>query len=267
MKILGKNWTVGADPEIFMGYNDETFVNAYGRIEGDKENPFRVDGGAVQVDGMALEFNIDPCENFEEFNQRLDLVQDQLKQMIGDDYELLDKASVEFSDFFFSIQPEGSKILGCEPDLNAWHGQPNPTPDMDTLMRTAGGHIHIGGFEGEEWDEDHIANGARMARLMDEEVGVYSILYDTDDKRRKLYGKAGAFRPKSYGMEYRSLSNKWLFSQKTRKFVFDGVVRAITRFMEGDEGNNRSIIPIINTSNRDSDFFKGNPIAAQLMEA
>jgi hypothetical protein len=29
-------------------------------------------------------------------------------------------------------------------------------------------------------------------------------------KRRGLYGKRGAYRPKSYGVEYRTLSNFWV---------------------------------------------------------
>ena len=56
---------VGADPEIFLGDADGGLVSAYGLIKGDKEHPFPVTNGAVQVDGMAAEFNIDPDRDWE----------------------------------------------------------------------------------------------------------------------------------------------------------------------------------------------------------
>jgi len=57
MKIL-----VGCDPELFVK-KDGVLVSAHGLVQGSKEHPFRVSKGAVQVDGMALEFNIDPAED------------------------------------------------------------------------------------------------------------------------------------------------------------------------------------------------------------
>ena len=50
--------TVGADPELFVK-KGRSFQSAYGMIPGTKQKPKKVIKGAVQVDGMALEFNID----------------------------------------------------------------------------------------------------------------------------------------------------------------------------------------------------------------
>ena len=51
---------VGCDPEVFVAQGG-VFKSAYNLIKGDKKNPQKIRSGAVQVDGMALEFNIDPA--------------------------------------------------------------------------------------------------------------------------------------------------------------------------------------------------------------
>jgi len=63
-------FTIGADPELFLRENGKP-ISAFGMVEGTKESPFKTDNGAYQVDGMALEFNIDPVptgNSFERFN-------------------------------------------------------------------------------------------------------------------------------------------------------------------------------------------------------
>jgi hypothetical protein len=42
-----------------------------------------------------------------------------------------------------------------------------------------------------------------------------------------LYGKAGAFRPKPYGAEYRTLSSFWIFSEPLREWAYRGIQRAV----------------------------------------
>lgn len=44
--------------------------------------------------------------------------------------------------------------------------------------------------------------------------------------RRELYGKAGAFRPTSYGVEYRTLSNFWLRRKEYMQWVYAQTHRA-----------------------------------------
>jgi hypothetical protein len=53
----------------------------------------------------------------------------------------------------------------------------------------------------------------KLIRLMDIFVGMASVPFDQDPlqvERRKHYGRAGEFRIKPYGIEYRTLSNFWL---------------------------------------------------------
>lgn len=260
MRINDMDFTIGADPEVFVGRGGQ-FISAHGMVAGTKEEPTPVRNGAVQIDGMALEFNIDPAADYETFQLHLDDVKAQLKGMIDPSLDFLQAASVEFSAELFQQVPEYNRRLGCEPDFNAWDYCVNNAPDGTRLMRTAGGHVHIGGFFTEElMDDDHLDKVSRLTRLMDEEVGTYSVLWDKDDLRRGMYGKAGAFRPKKYGMEYRSMSNAWIFNKDLVKFVYEGTERAITRLLNGEDGDPVAR-EIIDNSIRDHPFFNNNSLA------
>jgi hypothetical protein len=57
---------------------------------------------------------------------------------------------------------------------------------------------------------------------------------DFDDRRRQLYGKAGAYRPKPYGMEYRVLSNVWLKNKSLQRWVYRNTMRAIKELQYGN---------------------------------
>lgn len=264
MQINGTNYTVGADPEVFMGLNG-TFVSAHDKIPGNKQEPFPVLGGAVQVDGLAMEFNIDPAENVQEFKENLNVVQASLRGMIGD-HEFLEAASVVFDEEFLKDIPDYSLELGCEADYNAWEMMENTPPEAASLMRTAGGHVHLGGFFTDDpFTPAHFKECARLARILDETLGVYSVLWDTDDQRRSMYGGAGSFRPKVYGMEYRTLSNSWIFREELVEFVYDAVEKALVKFQDLTYEPNSVVRSIINTSNRNSSYFKSHPVANSLV--
>ena len=60
-------YLIGADPEVFVTDKNNQFVSAFNMVPGDKAKPYPVPFGAVQVDGMALEFNIEPASTRQEF--------------------------------------------------------------------------------------------------------------------------------------------------------------------------------------------------------
>ncbi|MNQ03992.1 hypothetical protein D3C85_166980 [compost metagenome] len=224
---------VGCDPEVFMS-KDGQFVSAHGAIPGTKKDPFKVNKGAVQVDGMALEFNIDPASNAEEFVSNLTAVMTTLKEMVPG-YELNAVPVAEFSEEVMKVQPLEAIELGCEPDFNAWkNGEPNPRPNGAATFRTGAGHVHIGwGNDFDINDPDHLEACIMLTKQLDFYLGIGSLLYDTDTKRRTLYGAEGAFRPKSYGVEYRVLSNAWLRSEELMAWVFNTVQQAFNDLVEG----------------------------------
>lgn len=257
-------FTIGADPELFVGRGGK-FVSAHGLVDGDKMNPTPVPNGAVQVDGMALEFNIDPAKSESEWLNNIESVLTELRLMVSNDLEFLQQVSVFFEDEDVKDVPDLNKLLGCSPDFNAYSLSDNPTPNSEVNMRTAGGHVHIGGiFSDNEFDWDHFKSMARLTRLMDRYVGVYSVLWDKDDQRRSLYGAAGSFRPKTYGMEYRTLSNAWLWSKDLSSFVYNQTHKAIEAFVNGEDIGGHYISDIINKSDRGSEFFNKDETASQL---
>jgi hypothetical protein len=230
-KALMKGFTIGADPELFVVDDKGRFVSAEGLIPGTKEEPYPVTGGAVQVDGMAAEFNIHPSQNFTEFNDNIEMVLYELRKMLPVGYQLVNKASVVFDEDVWNVSPDQAKILGCSPDFNAWEGSANPPPNPsdNPRMRTAAGHLHFGWTSGKAADDiTHINHCNDLVKQLDYFLGLWSIIEDPDPVRRSLYGKAGACRYKHYGVEYRVLSNFWVLNPVKRLQVWDRAVSAIS---------------------------------------
>lgn len=227
------SFTIGCDPEIFLKKGKKA-VSAHGVIEGTKKAPFVVDNGAYQVDGMAVEFNTDPvliyneygAGNFKAFDTNITTVMKTLKEAVvkhDPDYRFNLSSVQEFSDDVFAAQPPEAVELGCDPDFNAYTGDVNPRPEGEAVnFRTASGHIHIGwGADIPVDHPDHMEICCEFIKYMDATVGLFMTIIDDDPRRRILYGKAGAFRPKPYGVEYRTPSNLWLASLSRRQTIFE----------------------------------------------
>jgi hypothetical protein len=218
---------VGADPEVFVRNKQGRFRSAHGLIPGTKKEPYPVDDGAIQVDGMALEFNINPADTRDKFIHNIGSVLSQLASMVPD-YEIAIVPTARFNHMHMKAQPKEALELGCEPDFNAYDERENPRPDGQTTMRTAAGHAHLGFIEGADpKSPEHLQRCFMLAKTLDLFLGIPSLMWDKDNERRAMYGKAGALRPKPYGMEYRTLSNAWLKDERLVGFVFDGAQRAV----------------------------------------
>lgn len=242
---------IGCDPEVFVHVGG-VFKSAHGLIRGDKKNPQKVRSGAVQVDGMALEFNIDPAHNEDEFVFLVNDVFSQLRLMVPE-YEVVATPVAHFDKDYMKSQPREALELGCDPDYNAWTGLANVKPDGDRPMRTASGHIHIGWTNDKDIsNSDHIEQCKMAGKQMDFYLGLGSLLYDDDKQRREMYGKGGCIRYKPYGVEYRTLSNRWLSSESLMRWVYRNAVKGMNDLMQGRSMYDRygDIQDIINSSNR-----------------
>lgn len=225
----------GCDPELFLrDKNTGVYVPAYGVIPGDKKNPHKVNKGAIQVDGLAVEFNIDPVSTVEEWNSNINTVMDELKNALPSHYELVISPTCTFDPDVYTALPQKALEMGCDPDYNAYTKQENPRPDPVGTMRTASGHVHIGWCEGKDVnDQDHFDDCVEVVKQLDFYLGLTSLIWDKDYTRRQMYGKAGAFRVKPYGVEYRVLSSAWLKSPMFTRFVFEAAKLAVEELFSG----------------------------------
>lgn len=218
---------IGADPELFLSRNGE-YISAETKegplIPGTKKKPFKVKCGAIQVDGVAAEFNINPATDADTFYNNIKSVLIDLNSTIREKdgtIRLTANPTATFKRRYFEALPEHTKELGCEPDYSAYTLAPNPRPSTTKPFRTASGHVHIGWTKNADpTNEGHMKDCQLVVQELDRYLYFASLDWDKDELRRELYGKPGAFRPKPYGVEYRTLSNAWLKSPKLIKTVF-----------------------------------------------
>ena len=221
MKIL-----IGADPEFFLMQNGK-HKSAVGLIGGSKWKPLFIDneGNAIQEDNVSVEFNVKPSETKEEFRSVINKVLSHLRNKLTS-FEFSTDSAATFDKEELNT-PE-ARMFGCEPDFNAWSMKQNPKPHSNNKqLRSAGGHVHIGCEIAQQ-------KPIKVIRACDLFLGVPSIEYDKGVERRELYGLAGSFRKKDYGVEYRSLSNWWIFNDWSIEWVFEQTQKAINFVMSNN---------------------------------
>jgi hypothetical protein len=223
-------FTIGADPEIFV-QDAHSLRSIIGKVGGTKLAPLPLalgDGYAVQEDNVAMEFNIPPAGTKEQFIHSISSTVNFLSAMVRDmhGFTVCNLSAASFPDR--ELANEQAWIFGCDPDFNAWTGGMNPRPHSeDKNLRSCGGHVHIG-IENATKDMT-----VRAIKACDLYMGVPSVLMDMGEKRKQLYGKAGAFRFKPFGVEYRTLSNFWVFNNNLIDWVYDNTSRALDAVQNG----------------------------------
>jgi hypothetical protein len=220
--------TLGSDPEIFIR-NKKEIVSAEGLTQGGtKHNPKKIseEGHAIQEDGIMFEYNIPPCNNAQEWIENHRFCQDYLQILArANGFEFSNKVSDEINPKYLkSIQ---ARTFGCEPDFNVYERAVNEAPDNNTNLRCAGGHVAIG------YENPDFETSEKIVKAFDMFVTLPALFKDNDTRRRELYGKAGSFRPKDFGVECRALSNFWIHSDEDMTWVYDNSIKAVTLVLEG----------------------------------
>lgn len=252
---------VGGDFEMFLQeLGTDEVVSAEGFVKGTKDEPFVFDDSdpfyATSLDNVLAEFCIPPSSSAEEFYMGITKSMEYLKSTIPPHLCLAALPSARLDEKW--LKTMNAKIFGCEPDYNAYTNGKNqsPRPHANPSLRGAGGHFHLS-YEGAESYNNFFYTGdetrSRIIKALDLFMAVPSVLSEPENERRKLYGKAGAFRPKPYGVEYRTLSNWFLDDKDKIIWAYNSVEKAIDWLNSGGKISNQMgsmIANVINTGNK-----------------
>lgn len=237
IKITG----IGADVEVFLQDKEtKEIVSAEGFIRGSKYDPFVFDKAnrffTTSLDNVLAEFTIPPAQTKEDFFNHLTKSLSYIERSIPKGLCTAIQPAARLHDRF--LQTEQALVFGCEPDFNAYTFSQNVKPNSpDANLRSAGGHIHIGYENSTPYDADVYTpdeQRSNIIKALDLFIGVPSVIMEPDNKRKELYGKAGAFRPKPYGVEYRTISNFYLASKEQIEWVYNSVIDAIKWLNNGN---------------------------------
>jgi hypothetical protein len=189
-----------------------------GYHSGYKHKPLKTKHGSVQVDGLAMEFNSYPAATEKWFSSTMSSQLSRICRV----FWLVMILVFQLILFLLLISIRRWRRFRTKP--KSWdatwtltHILCHPTKSHVRVRSSVPGQdISTSGFtnKGEPDSIPYVHYCAAIVRELDYYLGLPSLKWDTDGRRRKLYGKAGAFRPKPYGLEYRVLSNKWLSDEK-----------------------------------------------------
>lgn len=254
---------IGSDPEMFVKTSSGLITSVAGKLGCSKEQKLHLaDDVRLQEDNVLAEFDINPQQGFEAFDDNMqrgiDLTRKVLNKMDLDIAEGI--SSHIFTEAELNSFDKSAFVFGCTPDFNAFTGQKNPTPKAtDQGLRTSGGHVHLGVSGAIEVT---VKTQMMLGVLCDYFLSLPAVLMDGDTRRKELYGKASAIRYKDYGIEYRSLSNFWIADKDKRKFVYDQVDKVVQQCDMETLMSLHSRLPIeklhhiINTNDvRDADVY------------
>ncbi len=243
-----ENITLGTDPEVFLNDKKGKIISSIGIIEGTKNEPSPIGNGChIQTDNILTEYCIPPCSTPEEMYNYIQYCFDYTNKKVeekGLSVKVLASADINPD----QLNSDEAKLFGCSPDFNVWLQNINLPPDNNTNLRSCGGHIHIG------YSNPNEVTSEEIIRALDLFLGVPSMQIDKDTERRKLYGKAGAFRFKDYGVEYRVLSNFWISDINNIGWVFEQVNRAVEFLNKGNSAltDKDDIVKAINNNDKEA---------------
>lgn len=232
--------TLGADPEFFV--RDERnglTVPIIGLIGGSKGKAVPIpgitaEGFGMQEDNVMAEYNIPASRNSRDFARNVVNGWERVSDFVRTKQPHLEVDLGRCARLFTYEQLDHPQAatFGCSTDYSAYaQGEALPAPDpmelqeQDGAWRFAGGHVHIG--------LETAAPDFVVAQFADVFIGLPSVAMDRQGKRRDLYGSAGRYRPTAYGIEYRTLSNFWIWDEGLAEQIGERATY-LAMFMESD---------------------------------
>lgn len=225
----------GSDPE-FMILDQDKLVSAIDVVGHDVTDRIKNQGHEFYYDNVLAECAIKPSYSRDEalnnIGEAIKIYSDLVKP-----YRIEAIASADYpSEALNNII---AKTAGCATETCAYlmremAGSESAANLIRTgTLRTGGGHIHLG--------HEILSSGGPEAVFciyaMDLFLGLPSLIMDKDPtskRRRLIYGKAGRYRTKPYGVEYRTLGNFWLSSPKLVELIYDISAKVVDIIQDQD---------------------------------
>jgi hypothetical protein len=231
-KKLVAGMTIGSDPELMLWDRHQgRIVSSIPVLKQDKHNPIDLgDGAKMYADNVLVETSFPPSDTKSGFMSTIRKVFGKMHNHLGTRYQLLPKTAHIYD--ARELAEKKAVESGCSENFAVYEQRKGPPPPFSSGLRTGSFHIHIG--------HDELLNPQnkdKMVKILDIYLGCASIVFDGDETspmRRSLYGKAGEFRPTSYGVEYRVLGNFALRSPKTTELVVDLVEHSLETLLDGN---------------------------------
>lgn len=236
--------TLGADIEGFLlDGNTGNFIPCVGLVPGTKAKPHQVPdmkpGFCVQEDNVMIEWNIPPQTTVNGFRQAIKAGRSMLSKVLPPNVQVMYTDAVMFNPD--QLESKQAKTFGCDPDFDAYQGgavRHAPANLMDPLWRGAGGHIHIGG--------DFQCPDFVVALFCDLFLSVSIGTNQGQTHRTNWYGKPGIFRPKEYGIEYRTPGSYWVGNSDYVGYIATSVHRMAKWLVETDAAELQAVFSKIN---------------------
>ena len=226
---------LGSDPEIFVEHKDGTLFPAFGYLPSKYEPLKTEEDQSYYWDGFQAEFNIVPSDDVKECLRSircgLEAVLSAAKKH-DPDARLSTKTVFPTPLEMLRTLPPEFVEFGCMPSFNIYGIEGVHLDGVNCPHRFAGGHIHFGISHLER-----AMNGIPdIVRALDAILGVacVSLFENFDDPiRRKHYGLAGEHRLPPHGLEYRALSDAWLFNPKLANMMLDFARKIVVYALSG----------------------------------
>lgn len=226
-----KQVTLGADPEWFVKTDAGVIQTVCGKVGGTKENPIPMKNGfAYHEDNVVIELSVPSRKSIRTATEAIHNGRQQLSEVLAEKglYFQDDRDTVIFP--LDRLQDSQAQQFGCEADYDAYTGGKarSNIPDFGRA-RFAGGHLHIGAeFNCPKFIVAMFMDLALCYQPGLKNVSMGQVAVNTLNRyaspeyntRSHWYGKPGIYRPKPYGIEYRTLNNRWCSRLNTTSLAY-----------------------------------------------
>lgn len=205
------------DPRVPWYEKAQQLVHAH-NVLGTKREPLTIDGYQYHPDSCGIEYATPPCDTADDFVDSIQYGKRQLESMLGYELDAMHNDRLDCRQLLDAIAVIDRRVLraivriGCDPDYHYDSPDPRNAPGRvkSSTVRELGGHLHID-------------------TAMPPDLAAYTLAtqvlpeFHTKDLSGSWYRTPGTYRPKPYGLEYRSLGASWAVQPTVAREIFGRV--------------------------------------------